>query len=89
MKVYIIHLEFDAGNGNESTILGTTLSKNMAKQLFQKHIKEYIYYWYNKKLNDNKFVLKSITQQNTHYTSVEFEGYEYYQNISIITQELV
>lgn len=89
MKVYIIHLEFDAGNGLETAILDTTLSKDMAKQLFQKHIKEYIDYWYNKELTNNDFVLKSISQENNHCTTVEYEGYEYYQNISLITKELV
>lgn len=89
MKVYIIHLEFDAGNGLETAILDTTLSKDMAKQLFQKHIKEYIDYWYNKELINNDFVLKSISQENNHFTTVEYEGYEYYQNISLITKELV
>lgn len=89
MEVYIIHLEFDAGNGNENAILDATMSKDMAKQLFQKYIKEYIDYWYNKELTNNDFVLKSISQGNNHFTSVEYEGYEYYQNISLITQELV
>lgn len=89
MEVYIIHIEFDAGNGNECAILDATMSKDMAKQLFQKHIKDYIDYWYNKELTNNDFVLKSISQENNHYTMVEYEGYEYYQNISLITQELV
>jgi hypothetical protein len=35
MEVYIIHIEFDAGNGNECAILDATMSKDMAKQLFQ------------------------------------------------------
>ena len=89
MKVYIISVVYDAGNGLETAILDTTLSKDMAKQLFQKHIKEYIDYWYNQELTNNDFVLKSISQENNHYTMVEYEGYEYYQNISLITQELV
>lgn len=89
MEVYIIYLEFDAGNGNGNAILDATMSKDMAKQLFQKHIKEYIDFWYNKDLTNNDFVLKSISQGNNHFTSVEYEGYEYYQNISLITQELV
>ena len=89
MKVYIIHLEFDAGNGLETAILDTTLSKDMAKQLFQKRIKEYIDNWYNQELTNNDFVLKSISQENNHYTTVDYEGYEYYQKISIITEELV
>lgn len=89
MKVYIIHLEFDAGNGLETAILDTTLSKDMAKQLFQKRIKEYIDNWYNQELTNNDFVLKSISQENNHCTTVEYKGYEYYQYISLITQELV
>lgn len=89
MKVYIIHLEFDAGNGLETAILDTTLSKDMAKQLFHKRIKEYIDNWYNQELTNNDFVLKSISQENNHCTTVEYEGYEYYQNISLITKELV
>lgn len=89
MKVYIIHLVFDAGNGLETAILDTTLSKDMAKQLFQKRIKEYIDNWYNQELTNNDFVLKSISQENNHYTTVEYEGYEYCQNISLITKELV
>lgn len=89
MKVYIIHLEFDAGNGNENVILDATMSEDKAQQIFQKHIKEYIDFWYNKELINNDFVLKSISQENNHYTMVEYEGYEYYQNISLITQELV
>ena len=89
MKVYIISVVYDAGNGLETAILDTTLSKDMAKQLFQKHIKEYIDYWYNQELTNNDFVLKSISQENNHYASVEYEGYEYYQNISIVTKELV
>ena len=89
MEVYIIHIEFDAGNGNECAILDATLSKDMAKQLFQKRIKEYIDNWYNQELTNNDFVLKSISQENNHFTTVEYEGYEYYQNISLITQELV
>lgn len=89
MKVYIISVLYDAGNGLETAILDATMSKDMAKQLFQKHIKEYIDYWYNKELINGDFVLKSISQENNHYTSVEYEGYEYYQDISLITQELV
>lgn len=89
MKVYIIQVEFDAGNGNESAILDATLSKDMAKQLFQKRIKEYIDYWYNQELIDDDFVLKSISQENKHYTTITYEGEIYYQNISIITKELV
>ena len=89
MEVYIIHIEFDAGIGNENAILDATMSKDMAKQLFQKYIKEYIDYWYNKELTNNDFVLKSISQENNHCTTVEYEGYEYYQNISLITKELV
>lgn len=89
MKVYIIHLEFDAGNGLETAILDTTLSKDMAKQLFQKRIKEYIDNWYNEELTNDDFVLKSISRENNHYTTVEYEGYTYYQNISLITKELV
>lgn len=88
MKVYIISVLYDAGNGLETAILDTTLSKDMAKQLFHKHIKEYIDYWSNKELTNN-FVLKSTSQENNHYITVEYEGYEYYQNISIITKELV
>jgi hypothetical protein len=61
----------------------------MAKQLFQKRIKEYIDNWYNQELTNNDFVLKSISQENNHCTTVEYEGYEYCQNISLITKELV
>lgn len=89
MKVYIISALYDGGNGLETAILGTTLSKDMAKQLFHKHIKEYIDYWHNKELTNDDFVLKSISQENNHYTTVDYEGYEYYQKISIITEELV
>lgn len=89
MKVYIISVLYDAGNGLETAILDATLSKDMAKQLFQKRIKEYIDYWHNKELTNDDIVLKSISQENNHYTTVDYEGYEYYQKISIITEELV
>lgn len=89
MKVYIISVLYDAGNGLEHAILDTTLSKDMAKQLFQKRIKEYIDNWYNEELTNDDFVLKSISQENNHYTTVDYEGYKYYQKISIITKELV
>lgn len=89
MKVYIISVLYDAGNGLETAILDATLSKDMAKQLFQKRIKEYIDNWYNQELTNNDFVLKSISQENNHCTTVEYEGYEYYQKISLITEELV
>ena len=89
MKVYIISALYDGGNGLETAILDATLSKDMAKQLFQKRIKEYIDNWYNQELTNNDFVLKSISQENNHCTTVEYEGYEYYQNISLITKELV
>lgn len=89
MKVYIISKEFDAGNGRESAILDATLSEEMAKQLFQKHIKEYINYWYNEDLENGDFVLKTISQENVHYTKVECNGYVYEQHLSIKTKELV
>lgn len=89
MKVYIISTEFDAGNGRESAILDATLSEQMAKQLFQKHIKEYIDYWYNKDLVTDDFTLKTISQENIHYTTIECNGYLYSQQISIRTKELV